>query len=110
VYAKYTGISANVVFSQVVQLLAPPQTLLTHLAEKIPLINSKKNYTGCQQCAHKYYGLVGLGVGLGLGFRVRVRVSIRVSLVYLVCATTLGNNVVPSVRTDGKAIFRPYRR
>ena len=28
-----------------------------------------------------------------LGFsRVRLRVSIRVSLVYLVCATTLGNN------------------
>ena len=38
-----------------------------------------------------------------LGFsRVRVRVSIRVSLVYLVCATTLGNNVAPSVCTDGK--------
>jgi len=37
-----------------------------------------------------------------LGFsRVRVRVSIRVSLVYLVCATTLGNNVAPSVRMDG---------
>ena len=27
---------------------------------------------------------------------------IRVSLVYLVCATTLGNNVAPSVCTDGK--------
>jgi len=40
-----------------------------------------------------------------LGFsrvRVRVRVSIRVSLVYLDCATTLGNNVAPSVRTDEK--------
>ena len=36
-----------------------------------------------------------------LGFS-RVRVSIRVSLVYLVCATTLGNNVAPSVGTDGK--------
>jgi len=35
-------------------------------------------------------------------FRVKVRVSIRVSLVYLVCATTLGNNVAPSVCTDGK--------
>ena len=34
--------------------------------------------------------------------RVRVRVSIRVSLVYLVCAITVGNNVAPSVRTDGK--------
>ena len=41
----------------------------------------------------------------GVRGRVRgraVRVSIRVSLVYLVCATTLGNNVAPSVRTDGK--------
>jgi len=34
--------------------------------------------------------------------RVRVRVSIRVSLVYLVCATSLGNSVAPSVHTDGK--------
>jgi len=34
--------------------------------------------------------------------RTRVRVSIRVSLVYLVCTTTLGNNVAPSVHTDGK--------
>jgi len=57
--------SADVGFSQVIQLLAPPQTPLTLLAEKIPFINSEKNYSGCQQCAHKYYGLVGLGVGLG---------------------------------------------
>ena len=35
-------------------------------------------------------------------FRVRVMVSIRVGLVYLLCATTLGNNVAPSVCTDGK--------
>ena len=41
-------------------------------------------------------------VRVGLGFRVRVRVSIRVSLVYLLCATTLGNNMAPSVCTDGK--------
>ena len=32
----------------------------------------------------------------------RVRLSIRASLVYLVCATTLRNNVAPSVRLDGK--------
>jgi len=37
-----TATSANVGFSQQVQLLAPPQTLLTHLAEKIPFINPKK--------------------------------------------------------------------
>jgi len=49
-----TAESANVEFSQVVQLLAPPQTLLAQLAEKIPFINSEKNYSGCQQCAHKY--------------------------------------------------------
>ena len=50
-----TATSANVGFSQVVvQLLAPPQFLLTYLAEKIPFINSKKNYSRCQQCAHKY--------------------------------------------------------
>jgi len=86
-----------------VQLLAPPQTLLTHLAEKIPFINSEKNYSGCPQCAHKYWGLVGFSRVRGRDrVRFRVRVSIRVSLVYLVCATTLGNNVAPSVRTDGK--------
>jgi len=49
-----TATSANVGFLQVVQLLALPQTLLTHLAEKIPFINSEKNYSGYQQCAHKY--------------------------------------------------------
>jgi len=62
-----TATSANVGFSQVVQLLAPPQTLLMHLAEKIPFIHSKKKYSRCQQCAHKYYGLVGLVLGLVLG-------------------------------------------
>ena len=49
-----TATSANVGFSQVVQLLAPPQTPLTRVAENIPFINSEKNYYGCQQCAHKY--------------------------------------------------------
>jgi len=49
-----TATSANVGFSQVVQLLAPHQTPLTRLTEKIPFINSEKIYSGCQQCAHKY--------------------------------------------------------
>ena len=44
VYAKYSYI--NVGFSQVVQLLAPPQTPLTRLAEKIPFINSEKIIMG----------------------------------------------------------------
>ena len=34
--SRPTATSANVGFSQVVQLLAPPKTLLQHLAEKIP--------------------------------------------------------------------------
>jgi len=42
-----TATSANVGFSQVVQLLDPPQTPLTRLAKKIPFINSEKNYYGC---------------------------------------------------------------
>jgi len=49
-----TATSANVGFSQIVQLLEPRQTPLPRLAEKIPFINSEKNYYGCQQCAHKY--------------------------------------------------------
>jgi len=72
-----TATSANVGFSQVVQLLATPQTPLTRLAEKIPFINSEKNYSGCQQCAHKYYGLVAFSRVRG---RVRVRVRVRVRL------------------------------
>ena len=40
---------------------------------KIPLINSEKNYFGCQQFVHKYYGLVGfIRVRVWLGFRVRL--------------------------------------
>ena len=91
-----TTTSANVGFSQVVQLLAPPQTLLTHLAEKIPFINSEKKLFWVSTM---FAQILGFSRVRG---RVRVRVSIRVSLVYLVCATTLGNNVAPSVRTDGK--------
>jgi len=45
-----TATSANVGFSQLVQLLAPPQTLLT---EKIPFINSeKKLFWVSTMCAH----------------------------------------------------------
>ena len=62
-----TAKEANVGFSQVVQLFAPP----VNLAQKILFINSEKKFfwvsTMCAQI---------------LGFsRVRVRVSIRVSLV-----------------------------
>ena len=51
-----TAESANVGFSQAVQLFAPPAN--PALAQKIPFINSEKNYSGCHQCAHKYYGSV----------------------------------------------------
>jgi len=45
-----TAKSANVGFSQVVQLFALPTMLL---AQKIPFINLEKNL-GYQQCVHKY--------------------------------------------------------
>jgi len=41
-----TAKSANVGFSQVVQLFATPQTQLTLLVQKIPFINSEKNFLG----------------------------------------------------------------
>jgi len=47
-----TAKSSNTLFSQVVQLLAPNPA--THLMQKIPFINSEKNYSGCQQCTHKH--------------------------------------------------------
>jgi len=47
-----TAKSANVGFSQVVQLFAQP-TNPAH-AQKIPFINSEKKFFGCQQCAQKY--------------------------------------------------------
>ena len=50
-----TAKSANVGFRPAVQLFATPETLLM---QKIPFINS------CQQCAHKYYGLVWLCLAL----------------------------------------------
>jgi len=45
--------SANVGFSQVVQLCAPP-TNPALLVQKIPFINSEKKFFGCQLCAQKY--------------------------------------------------------
>jgi len=62
-------------------ILCPTHKPCSALADKIHFINPEKPFCGCQQCAHKYYGLVGLGYGLGLGFRVRVRVRVMVSLV-----------------------------
>jgi len=49
-----TAKSANVGFSQVVQLFAPPTNPAYALGAKIPFINSEKNFFGCQQCAQKY--------------------------------------------------------
>jgi len=78
--------STNIGFSQVVQLFAlDPQTQPPLLAQKIPFINSeKKIFWMSTMCAQI------------LGFS-RVRVSIRVSLVQMVCGSTLDNNVAPSV-------------
>ena len=49
------------------QLFAPPTNPANGPAQKIPFINVQKKFSGCQQCAHKYLGLVGLGFRLGLG-------------------------------------------
>jgi len=50
-----TAKSANVRFSQVVQLLAlPTNPAYMHIAQKIPFINSEKNFLIVPQCAHKY--------------------------------------------------------
>ena len=69
-----TAKSATVGFSQLVQLFAPPTNPAYAPGAKIPFINLEKIFFGCQQCAQKYYGLVGF-------IMVRVTVSIRVSLV-----------------------------
>ena len=54
------------------QLLAPPQTLLTHLAEKIPFINSeKKLFWVSTMCAQ----ILGFSRVRG---RVRARARVRV--------------------------------
>jgi len=61
-----TAKSASVGFSQVVQLFAPPINPPTYgRHHKIPFINSEKKISGCQQCVHKFYGLLGLGLALG---------------------------------------------
>jgi len=57
-YAEYK--SANIRFWLVVQLFAPPTNLGMHLPQKIPFINAMWPFCGCQQCAHKYWSLVGL--------------------------------------------------
>ena len=76
-----TAKSAIVGFRSVVQLFAPCTNPAMHLAQKIPFINSERNYCSCQQYAHQYYSLVGLALGLVLGLGFRVRISVRVSLV-----------------------------
>ena len=64
--------SANIGFSQVVQLLAPPKTLLMHLAEKIPFINSEiKLFWVSTMCAQ----ILGFSRVRGRG---RVRVMVRI--------------------------------
>jgi len=75
-----TATSANVGFSQVVQLLAPPQTPVSRLAEKIPFINSEKKIfwvsTMCAQILgfSRVRGRVRVRVKVRLRVRVRVRV------------------------------------
>jgi len=49
-----TAKSANVGFSQVVQLFAPPTNPAYVSGAKILFINSEKKIFGCQQCAQKY--------------------------------------------------------
>jgi len=46
-----TAKSANVGFRPVVQLSAPPTTRATHLAQKIPFMNSKKILWVSTMCA-----------------------------------------------------------
>jgi len=52
-YAQYSQINQRWISAGRAIICLTTQTLLTHLAQKIPFINSKKN-CGCQQCAHKY--------------------------------------------------------
>ena len=61
-----TAKSANVGFWPVVQLSAPPTNLANAPCAENSFHKFGKNI-GCQQCAHKYYGLIGLGLGLVLG-------------------------------------------
>jgi len=46
--------SANVGFSQVVQLLAPPTNPANTPRAENSFYKFGKNFFGCQQCAHKY--------------------------------------------------------
>jgi len=66
VYGKYSYISQGRIFAGSA-VICPTHKPCYGLAHKIPFINSEKNFSGCQQCAHKYYGLVALGLGLALG-------------------------------------------
>ena len=59
-----TAKSANVRFSQVVQLFAPPTNPAYAPRAKNSFYKFGKKFSGCPQCAHKYKGLVGLGLGL----------------------------------------------
>jgi len=48
-----TAESANVGFSQVVQLFAPPANP-ANAPRVINFVDVEKYFFGCQQCAHKY--------------------------------------------------------
>jgi len=68
VWAEYSYIS-----ERVVQLLGNAKIRPSHEPYhappwKVPLIYAEKSFNECQQSAHKYYGLLGLGLGLGLWF------------------------------------------
>jgi len=49
-----TAESANVAFSQVVQLLAPPGNPANALRAENSFYKFQQNFSGCPQCAHKY--------------------------------------------------------
>jgi len=49
-----TAESANFGFSQVVQLFAPPANPAYAPCAENSFYKFGKNYSGCQQCAHKY--------------------------------------------------------
>jgi len=91
-----TAKSSNVGFSHVVQLFAPATNPATHLAQKIPFINSEKKYSGCQQCAHKYYGLVGLGLVLG---------SVSFNWFVLVLSTTMWRHLLNQLLDGTSLVF-----
>jgi len=59
--------SANVEFSQVVQLFAPSANPANAPCAEYSFYKFRKKIVGCEQCAHKYCGLVELWLGLVLG-------------------------------------------